>query len=101
MPQTIRDVQTEESLGNRRELTTGRRRCGGELRVRSAAQLGLRLGMSPLVVGLTVVAFGTSGPELAAARANRGVLRGSDKGAAGKIVARRVPGFEPMAQLLD
>jgi len=38
---------------------------GGEVLVRSAAQLGLRLGMSPLVVGLTVVAFGTSSPELA------------------------------------
>ena len=38
---------------------------GGEVLVRSSAQLGLRLGMSPLVVGLTVVAFGTSSPELA------------------------------------
>ena len=38
---------------------------GGEVLVRSAAQLGLRFGMSPLVVGLTVVAFGTSSPELA------------------------------------
>ncbi len=38
---------------------------GGEVLVRNAAQLGLRLGMSPLIVGLTVVAFGTSSPELA------------------------------------
>ena len=32
--------------------------------VRGAASLALRLGLSPLVVGLTVVAFGTSAPEL-------------------------------------
>lgn len=38
---------------------------GGEGLVRSAAALAARFGMSPLVVGLTVVAFGTSAPELA------------------------------------
>ncbi len=38
---------------------------GAELLVRGAARLGLRLGISPLVVGLTIVAFGTSSPELA------------------------------------
>ena len=32
--------------------------------VRGAAALALRLGLTPLVVGLTVVAFGTSAPEL-------------------------------------
>lgn len=32
--------------------------------VRGASALALRLGLSPLVVGLTVVAFGTSAPEL-------------------------------------
>jgi cation:H+ antiporter len=39
--------------------------AGGELLVRGASALALRLGMTPLVVGLTVVAFGTSSPELA------------------------------------
>ncbi len=39
--------------------------AGGELLVRGASRLALRLGMSPLVVGLTVVAFGTSAPEAA------------------------------------
>jgi cation:H+ antiporter len=39
--------------------------AGGELLVRGAARLASRLGISPLVVGLTVVAFGTSAPELA------------------------------------
>jgi cation:H+ antiporter len=37
---------------------------GGEGLVRGSAALALRLGLTPLVVGLTVVAFGTSAPEL-------------------------------------
>ena len=37
---------------------------GAEFLVRGAAALALRLGLTPLVVGLTVVAFGTSAPEL-------------------------------------
>ncbi len=37
---------------------------GAEWLVRGASCLALRLGISPLVVGLTVVAFGTSMPEL-------------------------------------
>ncbi|MEX2471508.1 MAG: calcium/sodium antiporter, partial [Gemmatimonadota bacterium] len=37
---------------------------GGEALVRGAGALALRLGLSPLAVGLTVVAFGTSTPEL-------------------------------------
>lgn len=40
---------------------------GGELLVRGSSSLARRLGLSPLVVGLTIVAFGTSAPELAAA----------------------------------
>ncbi|MDX1253122.1 MAG: calcium/sodium antiporter [Gammaproteobacteria bacterium] len=39
--------------------------AGAELLVRGAARLAARLGISPLVIGLTVVAFGTSSPELA------------------------------------
>jgi cation:H+ antiporter len=38
---------------------------GGELLVRGASKLAVSLGISPLVVGLTVVAFGTSSPEFA------------------------------------
>lgn len=38
---------------------------GGELLVRGASKLALIGGISPLVIGLTVVAFGTSAPELA------------------------------------
>lgn len=38
---------------------------GADLLVRGASQLALRFGISPLVIGLTVVAFGTSSPEMA------------------------------------
>ena len=38
---------------------------GAELLVRGASRLATAAGISPLVVGLTVVAFGTSAPELA------------------------------------
>lgn len=38
---------------------------GGELLVRGGSRLAVALGISPLVVGLTIVAFGTSAPELA------------------------------------
>lgn len=38
---------------------------GAELLVRGASGLATRVGISPLVIGLTVVAFGTSSPELA------------------------------------
>ncbi len=39
---------------------------GGEFLVRGAGSLALRLGLTPLVAGLTVVAFGTSMPEMVA-----------------------------------
>jgi cation:H+ antiporter len=38
---------------------------GGDALVRGASALAHRVGISPLVVGLTVVSFGTSAPELA------------------------------------
>jgi cation:H+ antiporter len=37
---------------------------GGEFLVRGAVQLAERLGVSPLLIGLTLVGFGTSTPEL-------------------------------------
>ncbi len=39
--------------------------AGGEGLVRGASRLAAALGISPLIIGLTVVAFGTSSPELA------------------------------------
>ncbi len=38
---------------------------GAEALVRGASRLAIAAGISPLVVGLTIVAFGTSSPELA------------------------------------
>lgn len=38
---------------------------GAELLVRGASALAARLGISPLIVSLTIVAFGTSSPEIA------------------------------------
>jgi cation:H+ antiporter len=37
---------------------------GAELLVRGASRLAISLGVAPLLVGLTVVAFGTSAPEM-------------------------------------
>nr|WP_272890845.1 calcium/sodium antiporter [Stutzerimonas sp. S1] len=39
--------------------------AGAEVLVRGAAKLAARFGISPLIIGLTVVAFGTSAPETA------------------------------------
>lgn len=39
--------------------------AGGELLVRGAVTMASRLGVSPLLIGMTFVAFGTSAPELA------------------------------------
>jgi cation:H+ antiporter len=39
--------------------------AGADALVRGASRLALSFGVSPLVVGLTVVAFGTSAPEMA------------------------------------
>jgi len=57
---------------------------GGELLVKNASLLARALGLSPLVVGLTVVAFGTSSPELAASLA--AALRGAPEVAFGNVV---------------
>lgn len=38
---------------------------GGEMLVRAAVQLARGLGLTPLLIGVTVVSFGTSAPELA------------------------------------
>lgn len=38
---------------------------GGELLIRGASRLAAFLGLSPLAIGLTVVAYGTSAPEMA------------------------------------
>jgi cation:H+ antiporter len=57
---------------------------GAEILVRGATSLALRLRLSPLFVGLTVVAFGTSSPELAASLAAS--AQGSSDIAVGNVV---------------
>lgn len=54
---------------------------GAEALVRGASRIALRFGISPLVVGLTVVAFGTSAPEMAVS------VKSSLAGEAGAAVA--------------
>jgi len=61
---------------------------GGELLLRYAVALARRLGISPLVIGLTVVAFGTSAPELAATLA--AALRGNPQVAYGNVVGSNI-----------
>ena len=39
--------------------------AGAEVLVKGASRIATAIGISPLVIGLTVVAFGTSSPELA------------------------------------
>ena len=61
---------------------------GAELLVRGASKLALRLGLSPLVVGLTIVAFGTSAPEMAVTVG--AVLDGSTDIAVGNVVGSNI-----------
>lgn len=56
---------------------------GAELLVRGASGIARGFGLSPLVIGLTVVAFGTSSPELAVSLG--AALRGSGDLAIGNI----------------
>lgn len=61
---------------------------GGEVLVRSASGLASRLGVRPLVIGLTVVAFGTSAPELAASLT--AALSGKSEIAVGNVVGSNI-----------
>jgi cation:H+ antiporter len=61
---------------------------GGELLVRHASHLARLLGVAPMVIGLTVVAFGTSAPELAATLA--AALRGAPELGVSNVVGSNV-----------
>lgn len=61
---------------------------GGEFLVRGAVAMSLRLGMPPLIVGLTVVAFGTSAPEMIVSVA--AVLNGSPDMALGNVIGSNI-----------
>ena len=60
----------------------------GDFLVRGAIQLSNRLGISPLMVSLTIVAFGTSAPELIVAI--KATLSGSPGLALGNVVGSNI-----------
>ncbi len=61
---------------------------GGELFVRGAVRIAERLGISPLMIGLTLVGFGTSTPELVTSV--QASLAGSPGIAIGNIVGSNI-----------
>jgi cation:H+ antiporter len=61
---------------------------GAEVLVRGAARLAAAMGVSPLVVGLTVVAFGTSAPELTVSLA--AALSGAQDMAVANVVGSNI-----------
>lgn len=61
---------------------------GAEWLVRGASRLATAAGISPLVVGLTVVAFGTSAPEMSVSVAS--ALKGQTDLALGNVVGSNV-----------
>jgi len=62
--------------------------AGAELLVRGASRLAAAFGMSPLVIGLTVVAFGTSAPEIAISVGAS--LKGQTDVAVGNVVGSNI-----------
>lgn len=61
---------------------------GAEALVRGASKLALSWGISPLVVGLTIVAFGTSSPEVAVSVG--AALQGKSDIAVGNVVGSNI-----------
>ena len=62
--------------------------AGAEALVRGASRLATRFGVSPLIIGLTVVAFGTSAPE--AAVSIQAALSGSGDIAVGNAIGSNI-----------
>ncbi|MDK2857493.1 MAG: cation:H+ antiporter [Verrucomicrobiota bacterium] len=61
---------------------------GAEALVRGASRLAAALGISPLVIGLTVVAFGTSAPEMAVSAVSG--LTGQPNIALGNVIGSNI-----------
>ncbi|MBD3671323.1 MAG: calcium/sodium antiporter [Gammaproteobacteria bacterium] len=61
---------------------------GAEILVRGASRMAAALGMSPLIIGLTVVAFGTSSPELSVSI--KSALSGQAGIAVGNVVGSNI-----------
>lgn len=62
--------------------------AGAEALVRGSVSVALRFGISPLVIGLTVVAFGTSSPELAVSV--KAALGGNGAISAGNVIGSNI-----------
>lgn len=62
--------------------------AGGDLMVRGASSIALKLAISPLVIGLTIVAFGTSAPELVISTTS--TFKGSSDIALGNVVGSNI-----------
>jgi cation:H+ antiporter len=62
--------------------------AGGEMLVRGASRLAAAARITPLVIGLTVVAFGTSSPELAVSL--KASLAGQTDIAIGNVVGSNI-----------
>lgn len=63
---------------------------GGECLVRGASRMAAAAGISPLVIGLTVVAFGTSSPEMAVSTVAALAGNGGADIAVGNIVGSNI-----------
>jgi len=61
---------------------------GGDYLVKGSSSIALRLRLSPLVVGLTIVAFGTSAPELLISV--QSALKGSPDIATGNVIGSNI-----------
>lgn len=61
---------------------------GAERLVHGSSAVALKLGLSPLVIGLTVVAFGTSAPELVVSI--RATLAGNSEIAIGNVIGSNI-----------
>ncbi|WP_299008524.1 calcium/sodium antiporter [uncultured Shewanella sp.] len=61
---------------------------GAEALVRGASAIALRLGVAPLIIGLTIVAFGTSAPELAVSL--KAALAGNSGLAIGNVIGSNI-----------
>jgi cation:H+ antiporter len=61
---------------------------GAEFLVRGASHLAARLGVAPLVIGLTVVAFGTSAPEMGVSAVS--ALQGQAGIALGNVIGSNI-----------
>lgn len=62
--------------------------AGAEFFVKGASQLAILMGISPLVIGLTIVAYGTSAPELAVTV--QSVLKGEGHLALGNVIGSNI-----------